>query len=424
LAGKAQSDGDRTSVAAVEGRKSLSGTWNHLFRDHEIIVRTGGDVRFLLLSASAQRRAASIAGLILAAWLLGTAALLGWQAWTSWKTRDVAERAAAIAQAEARVAAERQSVESIARSIDTRQDQLEALVSAHFGTDGQEAALPGAERGQAAAPADSASAGAGVSKMIPAAAGNAAAGDQVARLQAAAVRQDLLVAKLGSAADRRSAEVETVLRQVGIRPSAVAARGGPFIPAAARDGLRDADPAIRQLAVRLDRMAQLESLLEAVPSGLPADRMELSSGFGPRYDPFNGQRAMHAGLDFTGPHGSPIRAAAAGRVIYAGVKNGYGNVVEIDHGHGIQTRYAHLSGFAARVGDLVSSGEQIGRMGSTGRSTGTHLHFEVRVGGTAVNPRRFLEANTHVLEVKADADTRIGSAGPGEQRGRRDVLAG
>jgi murein DD-endopeptidase MepM/ murein hydrolase activator NlpD len=398
-------------VAAIEGRKTLSGAWNDLFHDHEIYVRTGGDVRFLLLSASAQRRAASIACLILAAWLLGTAALLGWQAWTSWKTRDVAERAAAIAQAEARVAAERQSVESIARSIDTRQDQLEALVSAHFGTDEAEPGLSGPAGAKVETPVVPASAGnasAGNAGLIPVAAGN-----QVARLQAAAVRQDQLVAKLGSAVDRRSAEVETVLRQVGIKPSAAAARGGPFIPVDGLDGLRDADPSIRQLAVRLDRMAQLESLLEALPSGLPADRMELSSGFGTRYDPFNGQRAMHAGLDFTGPHGSPIRAAAAGRIIYAGVKNGYGNVVEIDHGHGIQTRYAHLAGFAARVGDLVESGEQIGRMGSTGRSTGTHLHFEVRVGGTAVNPRRFLEANTHVLEVKADADARTRSAGVG-----------
>lgn len=397
MAVRAANDGDRTSVAAVEGRKTLSGAWNQLFHDHEIHVRTGGNVRFILLSASAQRRAAAVACLVVAVWLMGTAALLGWQAWTSWKNRDVAARAAAIARAEARVAAERQSVESIARSIHTRQDQLEALVSAHFGTDDYEAdraAVPEAAAAEKAAPV------------------RAAAPGQLARLKAAAVRQDQLVAKLGSAVDRRSAEVETVLAQVGIRPSA-AARGGPFIPVPGQAGLRGADPSIRKLALQLDRMAQLESLLEAVPSGRPADRMELSSGFGMRYDPFNGQRAMHAGLDFTGPHGSPIRAAAAGRLIFAGVKNGYGNVVEIDHGHGIQTRYAHLSGFAARVGDLVSSGEQIGRMGSTGRSTGTHLHFEVRVGGTAVNPRRFLEANSNVLEVKADTDARSRTQGVG-----------
>ena len=93
------------------------------------------------------------------------------------------------------------------------------------------------------------------------------------------------------------------------------------------------------------------------------------------------------------------------------MKSGYGNVVEVDHGHGLLTRYAHLAGFAARVGDRVDSGDTIARMGSTGRSTGTHLHFEVRVNGAAVNPRRFLEANPHVLEVKADARERVSGRG-------------
>lgn len=402
-------------MPAVESRKSLSGTWNGLFRDHEIYVRTGGDVRFLHLSARVQRRAATALVAIVGAWALGTAGLVGWQAWTSWQNRDVAERAAALAAAEMRVAAERRTVEEIASTIDARQDQLEALVGAHFG-DEADAAAPAAPA-QAAPRAATAgalpeqTAGAAAGAFIPASisGGAASRGSQVARLQAAAVRQDATIARLGGFVEQRSAEVERVLKQVGIRPSLKSARGGPFIPWPGRKDAGAADPAIRQLALKLDRMRQLESLLDAVPTGLPADRMELSSGFGYRFDPFNGQRALHAGLDFTGAHGSPIRAAAAGRVTFAGVKSGYGNVIEVDHGHGIETRYAHLSGFTARVGDRVESGEQIGRMGSTGRSTGTHLHFEVRVGGTAVNPRRFLEAQPHVLEVKADTDARARS---------------
>jgi murein DD-endopeptidase MepM/ murein hydrolase activator NlpD len=381
----------------VESRKSLSGTWNGLFRDHEIYVRTGGDVRFLHLSARVQRRAATAVAAIVGTWLMGTAGLLGWQAWTSWQTRDVAERAAAIAAAEQRVAAEKRTVEEIARTIVARQDQLDALVGAHFGNEAAPAAAPSAPLAKPAA-------GPQVGAVVPA---SVTTGDHVARLQAAALRQDATIARLGGFVEQRSTEVEQVLKQVGIRPSLKAARGGPFIPWAGGRDAPVADPAIRALALKFDRMRQLESLLEAVPSGLPADRMELSSGFGYRFDPFNGQRALHAGLDFTGAHGSPIRAAAAGRVVFAGVKNGYGNVIEVDHGHGIETRYAHLSGFTARVGDRVESGEQIGRMGSTGRSTGTHLHFEVRVGGTAVNPRRFLEAQPHVLEVKADTDARV-----------------
>lgn len=394
-------------MASVESRGSgsgalFAGAWNGLFRDHEIYVRTGGEVRFVQLSARAQRRAATAVAAVVSAWALGTAGLLGWQAWTSWQNRDVAERAAAIAAAERRVAAEKRTVEEIASTLDARQDQLDALVGAHFGA---EDAAPAA--GPQAAPATGGA-------VIPA---SAHVGDQVARLQSAALRQDAAIVRLGGFVEQRSAEVERVLHQVGIRPSLKTARGGPFIAWPGGGEARVTDPAIRQLAVKLDRMRQLESLLDAVPSGLPAERMALSSGFGMRYDPFNGQRALHAGLDFAGAHGSPIRAAAAGRIVFAGVKAGYGNVVEVDHGHGIETRYAHLSGFTARVGDRVASSEQIGRMGSTGRSTGTHLHFEVRVGGTPVNPRRFLEAGAHVLEVKADTDARD------RNRQRSDVRA-
>ncbi len=125
--------------------------------------------------------------------------------------------------------------------------------------------------------------------------------------------------------------------------------------------------------------------------------------------PFTGGAAMHSGLDFRGPIGTPILAAAPGRVSFVGAKSGYGNVVEVDHGQGIMTRYAHLSGFTSKVGAQVAAGQQIAKMGSTGRSTGSHLHFEVRLNGVAVNPRRFLEAKADVLEVKNDARQRVGA---------------
>lgn len=124
----------------------------------------------------------------------------------------------------------------------------------------------------------------------------------------------------------------------------------------------------------------------------------ISSGFGYRHDPFTGESAMHSGLDFRGPIGAPIHAAAAGRVSFVGVKSGYGNVVEISHGNGLLTRYAHMSRWQARVGQDVAAGDVIGAIGSTGRSTGPHLHFEVRINDRAVNPRPFLETAPHVLE--------------------------
>ena len=107
---------------------------------------------------------------------------------------------------------------------------------------------------------------------------------------------------------------------------------------------------------------------------------------------------MHSGLDFRGPKGAPILAAAKGRVSFVGRKSGYGNVVEVDHGNGVMTRYAHMSAFKSKVGQAVEAGQPIGAIGSTGRSTGPHLHFEVRINGRAVNPRPFLERAPDVLE--------------------------
>jgi murein DD-endopeptidase MepM/ murein hydrolase activator NlpD len=107
---------------------------------------------------------------------------------------------------------------------------------------------------------------------------------------------------------------------------------------------------------------------------------------------------MHTGLDFRGPIGAPIYSAAKGMVSFVGVRQGYGNTVEIDHGNGLMTRYAHMSGFRAATGQPVRAGEVIGLIGNSGRSTGPHLHFEVRIHDRPVNPRPFLEAASRVFE--------------------------
>ena len=107
---------------------------------------------------------------------------------------------------------------------------------------------------------------------------------------------------------------------------------------------------------------------------------------------------MHSGLDFKGPIGSPIYAAAKGKISFVGRKAGYGKVVEISHGNGLKTRYAHMSKFRARVGQNVAAGDVIGAIGNTGRSTGPHLHFEVRIYDRAVNPRPMLESAPDVLK--------------------------
>jgi murein DD-endopeptidase MepM/ murein hydrolase activator NlpD len=319
--------------------------------------------------------------------------MLAYQAATAWQRQDVAERAAVVERAEARVAAESGRIENIAERLDARQNYLEGVVTQHLGVEVE---------ADAKAAGDAAAAAAGDRTT-----GLPADADKISMLRAIGHRQEQLAVAMTAAITERSVRAESALRAVGIRPGNTANQGGPFI-AANRDGLMPPrEPLFQRLDAAIDRMEFLENLVLSLPSTIPAQGMNLSSGFGYRRDPFTGAGAMHAGLDFKGPHGSPILSAAAGTISFVGRKAGYGNVVEVDHGHGIITRYAHLSGFVARAGQAVTPGQQIARMGSTGRSTGTHLHFEVRVNGTAVNPRRFLESNSDVLEVQADAGERV-----------------
>lgn len=148
------------------------------------------------------------------------------------------------------------------------------------------------------------------------------------------------------------------------------------------------------------QLSVLESLLfnreldrNATPSRDPIANSYITSGFGGRADPFGGGSQFHKGIDFEADVGDPVLAVADGVVSYSGVRSGYGNVVEIDHGNGYVTRYAHNSRLERSVGDLVRSGQEIAKAGSTGRSTGAHVHFEVWQNGAVVNPRKFLGHN-------------------------------
>lgn len=138
-------------------------------------------------------------------------------------------------------------------------------------------------------------------------------------------------------------------------------------------------------------LASRELLAEQVPSGAPVTRGWISSPFGTRIDPIHGRQAFHAGVDFVGKAGSPVLAAGAGVVTFAGEKSEYGKTIEISHGQGLLTRYAHHSELKAEVGDIVRRGDVIGLMGSTGRATGYHVHFEVEKDGEHINPAGFLQ---------------------------------
>ncbi len=171
--------------------------------------------------------------------------------------------------------------------------------------------------------------------------------------------------------------------------------GGPVLPPRQEaDGLGALQARLASLEQQIERVGDAASLhnlaLMRLPTRLPLADADLVSVFGNRDDPFTGRRAFHAGLDFAAAPGTAIRAAAGGTVAFAGLRPDYGQVVEIDHGQGLITRYAHASALWVKTGDLVAPGDTIAAVGSTGRSTGAHLHFEVLRHGEAVDPRRYL----------------------------------
>jgi murein DD-endopeptidase MepM/ murein hydrolase activator NlpD len=191
-----------------------------------------------------------------------------------------------------------------------------------------------------------------------------------------------------------------VVAQLGYTLPAGKGVGGPF------DGGAKADPTFKALFSSWKKLDTLSSGVIAVPSDKPVRVASFESAYGVRSDPFEGTRKMHAGIDLSAPVGTPIYATADGVVLRAGWNNGgYGNLIELDHGRAIATRYGHLSSILVQPGQRVTRGQQIGRMGSTGRSTGSHLHYEVRIDGRPVNPVPFMKSTDYLIAMKRKANS-------------------
>lgn len=174
--------------------------------------------------------------------------------------------------------------------------------------------------------------------------------------------------------------------------------GGPFIPAPMSKPQHHLNISLVSLNQRLDRWYDLTTLQDALPIGKPIERIRVTSPFGSRGDPFQGAPAHHEAVDLGGMMGEPIHTTAPGKVVRAGRWGWYGNMVEIDHGLGFRTRYAHMDKIFVTKGDTVRSGDRIGTVGNTGRSTGPHLHYEIRVRGHAVDPMKFIKAKKNVFK--------------------------
>lgn len=357
------------------------------FPDREFFMRSQGQVRFIKVSARVQMVGAAIVAVLLLAWLVSMAGMAISQYMSTRDRLALLNREAKVASAESRVAEYRDDLKSVAEDLTRRQDALEKMTDV-LPDDIKAADTVTDSTGEAAKTVDK------VSAALPEASG-------LAKIEA---RQLALVERLTRFADRRSAVAAERIRALGLNPDTMVARlndrsaqGGPLIELFGPKK-RAIDPRFERLGLSLARMDALERGLAGIPQHTPASLEYISSGFGYRADPFTGGAAFHAGLDFKGPIGAPIFAAANGRVSFVGVQQGYGNVVEVDHGNGLMTRYAHMSGFRARVGQPVEAGQVIGLIGNTGRSTGPHLHFEVRINDRAVNPRPFLEAAANVQQ--------------------------
>ena len=216
---------------------------------------------------------------------------------------------------------------------------------------------------------------------------------RLAELQAQANRLNALGARLTQAGQLQDGEFEFD-KPVG---QGGAGRASDMPPGELRQRLAALEGQYRTADTQLSVLEQLlfNRALDrnAVPSRDPIANSYVTSGFGGRADPFGGGTQFHKGIDFEADVGDPVLAVADGVVSYAGVRSGYGNVVEIDHGNGYVTRYAHNSRLERQVGDLVRAGQEIAKAGSTGRSTCAHVHFEVWQDGVVVNPRKFLGHN-------------------------------
>ena len=380
--------------------KGLKARLDHMFTDREFFMRSHGQVRFLTISAILQKRVFYSVAAALGFWLLITMAMMINQLTVTGERIALAQKEAAVNSTESRVATYKASIDDVAADLEQRQDVLDQMTEQFVG-----------EQPDAANIADQKQTDEQLSKntrKISAAFPEAA---HLAKLEA---RQIMFARRLTLAAIQRTKQAAEAIRKFGLNPdkltrNSIDAMGGPLIPVFKKQN-QQLPPTFERLNLALERMEALERTLIAIPSGKPSSTGMISSSYGYRRDPFTGGGAMHSGMDFKGPHGQPILAAAGGRVTHAGWKSGYGKSVEVTHGNGLMTRYAHLSRIGVTTGQKVEQGLQLGAMGSTGRSTGTHLHFEVRLNGRAINPRPFLEANTDVLKIKAIARQRASTS--------------
>ncbi len=382
MAGEA-GPGPLTRAGALLRRRA-----NRWFPDRQILIRGPGNVSALHLSQRAQLLAAA-----------GIAAILAALAGTSIGIVISCRAAAHIAQTSARLQTELAS--AAAEDARARQAYLKAAEQRDIAV------------AQAARARDAAIAQADQARDAAVAAAQAARDLAVARADSVVAKSSQALDGLIRQTQSTVGQVETVIKSTGLNPDELAhqavtigaAPGAPFstsalpLPTAQSAptvpaGLpEDAKTRAALLLGDLKRLQALGAVLAQMPLSSPTAQAVVSSGFGMRADPFNGTPEFHVGIDLPGPIGAPVYATAPGTIVFAGVSNGYGNLVTIDHGYGLSTRYSHLDKILVKLGAQVTLHQEIGLMGNTGWSTGPHLLYETRVDGQPQNPLNFIKVN-------------------------------
>ncbi len=363
--------------------------------ERRLLLVSQGRVRSFNIGTGEQ-----LMGIASAAMIAGWLAISSLNGTTSESARDakteteLAQMAAQVQALKADRAALQGSMATTAERIEARQEFLDALLTGK------------AQGGQLA-------------ELLPPAAGKA--GTEQAAIQGVLApfaalenKQNALVSQASASAEARLNDARSLIDRLGLSPERFVAQstaqtatrgklsslgvGGPFI--AADGDSAGTDPRFTELYVSWQRVRQFETAMQSLPTFIPLRNYTLTSRYGYRHDPFNGRQASHTGLDMAAPTGEPVYAATRGKVVRASYYSGYGLCIDIDHGHGILTRYGHLSKINVKVGQSVAMGEKIGAVGSTGRSTGPHLHYEVRVDNRPLNPRKFIESSSYLLQFK------------------------
>ena len=378
------------SLSHTNGAGLLS-KLRQLFRARDIFVHDGSAMRRVHVSARVQFAAASggtfflaVSAFGLVQFALGTPAISGAIENFASRQAEVAMMENRVESLQSEVAAIRVSAKQHAAKLEARQAFLAAVLKG----EGDPAKLA------ALLPADAKSVDAEI----------AAAFGEVEHSQAA------MAAAVRMSTEARYRQTAQMVARLGLSPQRIGTAGmtgvgGPYEPVPAGTQITTVkpgqpDPQFQALFNSWKRLDQLQTGIVAIPSMRPVQSLTFTSNFGIRTDPFRGGAAMHAGVDIPGAYATPIYATADAVVNRTGWVGGYGNLVDLNHGRGIQTRYGHLSSILVAPGAHVKRGQVIALMGSTGRSTGTHLHYEVRIDGHAVNPVPFLQTSDYLVAMQ------------------------